>query len=115
MYVCMYIYLLSSLTDTTSPPNKEEKKEMEKLCSWYTATSMGFLYSSMFAGRCRLPNITWQKSHSFIYPTAAGGTVAGGWGGGRRGVWETREELLRPTSECDCPQTDCCYFRAHAL
>ncbi len=26
-------YLLSSLTDTTSPPRKDEKKEMEKLCS----------------------------------------------------------------------------------
>lgn len=28
------IYLLSSLTDTTSPPSSEEKKEMEKLCNW---------------------------------------------------------------------------------
>lgn len=27
-------YLLSSLTETTSPPSKEEKKEMEKLCNW---------------------------------------------------------------------------------
>lgn len=27
-------YLLSSFTETTSPPSKEEKKEMEKLWSW---------------------------------------------------------------------------------
>lgn len=27
------IYLLSSLTDTTSPPSSEEKNEMEKLCN----------------------------------------------------------------------------------
>lgn len=27
-------YLLSSLTETTSPPSREEKKEMLKLCSW---------------------------------------------------------------------------------
>lgn len=27
-------YLLSSLTETTSPPSREEKKEMEKLWSW---------------------------------------------------------------------------------
>lgn len=26
-------YLLSSLTETTSPPSREEKKEMLKLCS----------------------------------------------------------------------------------
>lgn len=28
------VYLLSSLTETTSPPSREEKKEMLKLCSW---------------------------------------------------------------------------------
>lgn len=27
-------YLLSSFTETTSPPSREEKKEMEKLWSW---------------------------------------------------------------------------------
>lgn len=29
-----YPYLLSSFTETTSPPSREEKKEMEKLWSW---------------------------------------------------------------------------------
>lgn len=38
-------YLLSSFTETTSPPSREEKKEMEKLWSWYTATSMGDWYT----------------------------------------------------------------------
>lgn len=43
----LLFYLLSSLTETTSPPRREEKKEMEKLCSWYTATSIAVWYMSV--------------------------------------------------------------------
>lgn len=32
--VRLSIYLLSSFTDTTSPPTNEEKKEILKLCNW---------------------------------------------------------------------------------